>query len=153
MSNVQNPADAGKQTDPTTDNTNTDELRREMLTALATVRTLASRILALREEEPADSGEAWEPEVCGPETNEPEYPAHKPPFALRTDGRLMMCIDDLDGFDLGPREVFRFVVANSKEKSFILEDLDDAAHDCMGRLPSIFAKKKRQDSGEGGEQP
>ena len=100
------------------------------------------------EEERRDGGDPRgeakrEPTVTPSNTTvrEPELPPARPPFAVRSDGAILLCIEDPKQLYHGGREVWIGVVLHPWEAAYVYTRVDDAAHDIAAPLIASIRKK------------
>jgi hypothetical protein len=152
MSTVQNPADAGKDTDPTTVSP-TDAIA-EILRA---IRGLGVRLGALEQRF------EWLDRDClkaiksastdtEPDTDPEPEPPHIPSLALTSDGTVLLSIHYLGGADIADRERWTGVVLTHAEACDALDMMSDAADDAAAHVGGgIVAKSKKTEGDDGDE--
>jgi hypothetical protein len=163
MSTVQNPADAGKDTDPTTVSP-TDAIA-EILRA---IRGLGVRLGALEQRfewldrdclkaiksasTPVPEHLIEERPDTEPDTDPEPEPPHIPSLALTSDGTVLLSIHYLGGADIADRERWTGVVLTHAEACDALDMMSDAADDAAAHVGGgIVAKSKKTEGDDGDE--
>ncbi len=93
--------------------------------------------------EPAQSTSGLVPPTTPIEAAD-ELPAPKPPpFALRSDGRLLLGVDALADRDLTGCELWTGLVLRGEEEAYVFERAENAAHEIaakvIGKIPRLKA--------------
>ena len=132
MSNVHDGPKSGQATDPSV-------LEAELLEGIRSLGALAGRLIEARAPQ-SEEGPRTDREP--PKRYEPHDIALPPAFALRSDGRVLMRFDHLEGRDVGDREVWSGFVLLNSEAAGLVEIGDDALQDYASRLVVRFPPKK-----------
>lgn len=151
MSTVQNPAHAGKETDPSITTPETTDDLLDFLERFQTyldenlprVREACERLDArIRAKRDAD---AEEPRT---ERDVPLVPG----LAFRSDGAILLHVDHLEGADLSARQTWTGVVLSEAEASDAVDRLADAADEAAGHIAGyvLFGSSKKPDNEPGG---
>jgi hypothetical protein len=150
MKTVHGSGDPGQTSDPTTTasipSPDTPEARSlALLESIDTgIRNLASRVAALElrvadlHREPASS----EP------SSPPPQPPRISPFAVRSDGKIILAVAHLAGCDLSDRERWEGVVLSDTERGYAIDHLADLFEDAAARTAGRFLRKPTTDQTE-----
>ena len=121
---------------------------REMLSGLQRAAAAAER---LKETSP-------EKEEVQPPSERDEGPPSRPklptplppPFAITSDGKILLNVDACPGLELEGRAIFRAVVLSDEEGAFAMRKFEDVIHDVAGHLGGLLLKRGEPE-GSGGD--
>jgi len=120
---------------------------REMLSGLRRAATAAERLkeLSPEEEEPEPSSERDEEPPSGPKFTTPL----PPPFAITSNGKLLLNVDACPNLKLEGRAIFRGIELSQDEAAYAFRKIEDTIHDAAGHLGGMI--KRRETEGSGGD--
>jgi hypothetical protein len=162
MSNVQNPAVAGKDTDPSIASP-TDPLAEILLM----MRDLKRRFDAMEQRfewldrdclKAINAASTPVPErLIEARPTEPVAPPHVPSIAFRSDGEVLLSVAYLQGANmdaLADRQRWEGIVLSEAERCDFLDSLSDGADDAAAHVGGRIIKrtKKSEPDGEGGDE-
>lgn len=121
-------------------------VEREMLSGLQRATAAAERLTELspEDEEPEPSTEREEEPPSGPKNTAPL----PPPFAVTSNGQVLLNVEACSDLKLDGRTTFRGIVLSDEEAAYALRKIDDTIHDAAGHLGGMI--KRRETKGRGG---
>ena len=120
---------------------------REMLNGLQRAAAAAERLkeLSPEEEEVEPSSEHEEEPPSGPKFTTPL----PPPFAITSNGKLLLNVDACPNLKLEGRAIFRGIELSQDEAAYAFRKIEDTIHDAAGHLGGMI--KRRETEGSGGD--
>ncbi|MCK6590452.1 MAG: hypothetical protein L6Q76_23050 [Polyangiaceae bacterium] len=120
---------------------------REMLSGLQRAAAAAERLkeLSPEDEEPEASSGREEERPSGPKFTTPL----PPPFAITSNGKLLLNVDACPDLKLEGRTIFRGIELSEDEAAYAFRKIEDTIHDAAGHLGGII--KRRETEGSGGD--
>jgi hypothetical protein len=127
--------------------TERDAAEREMFSGLQRAAAAAERLkeLSLEDEEPAPSTERDDEPPSGPRFTTPL----PPPFAITSNGKLLLNVDACPNLKLEGRAIFRGIELSQDEAAYAFRKIEDTIHDAAGHLGGMI--KRRETEGSGGD--
>ncbi|MCK6589308.1 MAG: hypothetical protein L6Q76_17205 [Polyangiaceae bacterium] len=118
--------------------------KREMMSSLRRAAWAAGRLadLALGEEEPEPPTERDDEPPSGAQIATPL----PPPFAVASNGQLLLNVDTCPELKLEGRTIFRAIELSDEEAAYALRKFEDVIHDVAGHLGGMI---KRCEPGDG----
>ena len=157
MNSIDDPNETAKKTAETTEAEDTSKpgteraaAEREMMSALQRAKAAAERVKDLAPEE-----EELEPPT---ERDEEEPPSGlqftaplPPPFAVASNGQLLLNVDACPELKLDGHQIFRAIVLSDEESAYAMRKLENVVHDMAGHLGGMLIKRsKSEPEGSGG---
>jgi hypothetical protein len=120
---------------------------REMLSGLQRAAAAAERLkeLSPEEEEVEPSSERDEEPPSGPKFTTPL----PPPFAITSNGKILLNVDACPNLKLEGRTIFRGIELSEDEAEYAFRKIEDTIHDAAGHLGGMI--KRRETEGSGGD--
>jgi hypothetical protein len=123
---------------------------REMMSRLQRAATAAERLKELSPEAPdveelEPSTERHEEPPSGPQLTAPL----PPPFAITSNGQLLLNVDACPDLKLEGRTIFRGIALSDEEAAYARDKIEDTIHDAAGHLGGML--KRRDSEGSGGD--
>jgi hypothetical protein len=119
---------------------------REMLSGLERAATAAERLKGLspQQEELDPSAERDEEPPSEPTFTAPL----PPPFAITSNGQILLNVDACPHLNLEGRTIFRGIALSKEEAAYAIRKLEHTIHDAAGHLGGMI--KRREAKGSGG---
>lgn len=135
------------ETEPTTSEPGAERAaaKREMLSALERAAMAAGRLRKLEAEERAREPS---PERDDEPPSEPKYTKQlPPPFAITSNGQLLLNVEACPELNLEGRSIFRGIVLSVEETAYALRKIEDIIHDAAGHLGGMMTRREIKESG------
>lgn len=119
---------------------------REMVSGLQQAAVAAERLneLSPDDDEASRPTEREDEPTCGQESTAPL----PPPFAVMSNGQVLLNVEACSDLKLEGRSIFRGIVLSEEETAYALRKIDDTIHDAAGHLGGMI--KRRETKGSGG---
>ena len=120
---------------------------REMLSGLQRAASAAERLkeLSPENEDPEPSTEREEEPPSGPKFTMPL----PPPFAITSNGKILLNVDACPDLKLEGRTIFRGIELSEDEAAYAFRKIEDTIHDAAGHLGGMI--KRCETEGSGGD--
>jgi hypothetical protein len=120
---------------------------REMLSGLQRAAAAAERLkeLSPEDEQSEPSSKRDEEPPSGPKFTTPL----PPPFAITSNGKLLLNVDACPNLKLEGRAIFRGIELSQDEAAYAFRKIEDTIHDAAGHLGGMI--KLRETEGSGGD--
>ena len=119
---------------------------REMLSGLQRAAAAAERLKELSpEDEELDPSTEREEPPSGPKFTTPL----PPPFAITSNGKVLLNVDACPDLKLEGRTIFRGIELSGDEAAYAFRKIEDTIHDAAGHLGGMI--KRRETEGSGGD--
>jgi hypothetical protein len=144
LADLENP-DASATTDlPDTDRAAAE---RDMLSGLQRAASAAERLkeLSPKQEDLDPSTEPDEGPPSGPKFTTPL----PPPFAITSDGQILLNVEACPNLKLEGRAIFRGIALSEEEAAYAFRKIENTIHDAAGQLGGMI--KRREIQGSGGD--
>ncbi len=125
--------------------TERDAAEREMLSGLHRAAAAAERLKELSSEDgaPDSSSERDEEPPSGPKFTTPL----PPPFAITSNGKLLLNVDACSNLKLEGRTIFRGIELSEDEAAYAFRKIEDTIHDAAGHLGGMIKRRETKRSG------
>ena len=119
--------------------------QREMLSGLERATAAAEQLkeFAPEDEEPEPSTERDEEPPSGPKFTAPL----PPPFAITSNGKLLLNVEACPNLKLEGRTVFRGIELSEDEAAYAFRKIEDTIHDAAGHLGGMIKRRETEESG------
>jgi hypothetical protein len=120
-------------------------VEREMLSGLQGAAAAAERLKEFSpvEEEVEPSGERDGEPPSGPKFTTPL----PPPFAITSNGKLLLNVDACPDLKLEGRTIFRGIELSEDEAAYAFRKIEDTIHDAAGHLGGMIKRRETEGSG------
>jgi hypothetical protein len=161
MNSIDDPNATAKKTAKTTEAEDTSKLgaqcdlltaeraatEREMMSGLQSAAAATERLKGLspEEEELDSSTKRGEEPPSGPKFTTPL----PPPFAITSNGKLLLNVEACPNLKLDGRTIFRGIELAEDEAAYAFRKIEDTIHDAAGHLGGMI--KRRETEGSGGD--
>ena len=118
---------------------------RELLSGLHRAAAAAERLkeLSPEDEEPEPSSERDDEPPSGPKFTTPL----PPPFAITSNGKLLLNVDACPDLKLEGRTIFRGIELSEDEAAYAFRKIEDTIHDAAGHLGGLIRRRETEGSG------